>query len=178
MMHLSDGNATGVVAASEYGIDYYICAIMTAVTPADNPACNFDSYNNEGKCCPCTASPCHLGLDLILNKTTVTNNDGLELSTDGCNFTTSREWNLLFFARRRQADSSSMVNHLIGITDVKPSPPGSDAELIIIVSTVMGATVLSILLCTAAGVGYKYGKRRQNPGYHCTVYQPHHWIDS
>ena len=180
-MYLTNRQATGVVAASEYGIEYYICANMAAkVTPADNPACTFDLYNNDGKCCPCTASraPCHPGLDLRMNEATVTDNEGLGLSTDGCNFTTSKEQRLLFFARRRQDGSLLMVYQLIGFTDVKPLPSdGSVAEVTVngsIVGPLIGVAIvlaLAILLFIATGVGCIHRKRRKgkqnmSTGYH------------
>ena len=166
-----DGNASGVVAASdnsEYGVEYLICANMTAVTPADNPACSFDLYNNDCICCPCTASPCHLGLDLRMNKVTVTDSEELGLSTDGCNFTTSKEQRLLFFARHSLDHSSSLVYQLSGFADVKPSPSATPTSDITIITSIVGsvialfAVVLSILLCIAAVAGYKYGKTRRN----------------
>ena len=161
---------------------------MTAVTPADNPACNFDQYNiYEGKCCPCTASPCHPHLDLILNKTTVTDNEGLGLSTDGCNFTTFRDQHLLFFARRWQDDNLSMVNQLIGITNVMQSQPAgsiSDDQTVngIIVGVVLGVLFIGCTVAAAlAVISHRYVKTRQdhrhrrkgreNSGYHwhCSI---------
>ena len=174
VVYLSNGLATGVIAAGDYssfGIDYLVCVTTATVTPADNPACSVDLYMNEGKCCPCTASPCHEKLDLRMRDTMVTDSEELGLSVRGCNFTTSKEQRLLFFARHFLSHSSALIYQLIGFTDVKPLPPaGSASELTIIggsVGAVLGTVVLSILLCTAAGAGYKCGKRRgggQNPG--------------
>ena len=141
-MYLTNRQATGVVATSEYGIEYYICANMTTVTPADNPACSFDLYMNEGKCCPCTASPCHPGLDLRMNEATVTDSEELGLSVDGCNFTTSKEQRLLFFARHFHDNRFSKVYQLIGFTEVKPSPP-------VIASSSLGAGEIGAI----AGIG-------------------------
>ena len=162
-----------MVAASDFGIKYYICANMTAkVSPTDNPACSFDLFYNEGKCCPCTAAPCHPGLDLRMSEATIASNHGLGLSTDGCNFTTSKEQRLLFFARRQQNDNSLPVYQLIGLTDVKPSPSaGSDTEVTVNGSIARPETAaagvvivlaLAILLSTATGVGCKYCKRRKD----------------
>ena len=166
-MHLINGIATGVVAVSRYGVEYYICANMTAVTPTDNPACSFDSYMNEGKCCPCTASPCHPGLDLRMSETRVTVSEELGVSTDGCNFTTSTEQHLLFFARKFQDNSFSKVYQLIGFTEVKSSPT-------VIASPSLGAgeivgftlgVVIALAICIIAAVVIgciTYVKRRQN----------------
>ena len=157
---------------------------MTTVTPADNPACSFDLYMNEGKCCPCTALPCHPGLDLRMSEATITGNHELGLNTDGCNFTTSKEQRLLFFARRRQDGNSLMVYQLIGFTDVKPLPSdGSVAEVTVngsIVGPLIGVVIvlaLAILLFIATGVGCIYLKRRKDKGFDiaCMMVKP--WMD-
>ena len=159
-MHLINGIATGVVAASEYGVEYYICANMTTeITPTDNPACNFDQYMNEGKCCPCTASPCHPGLDLRMNKATVTVSEELGVSTDGCSFTTSKEQRLLFFARHWQDNSFSKVYQLIGFTEVKPSPLATASSSVgatrsgTIAGSVIGGIVFLVLCIVPVVIG-------------------------
>ena len=152
---------------------YYICANMTTVTPTDNSACSVDLYMNEGKCCPCTASPSHPGLDLRMNETRVTDNKGLGLSTGGCHFSTSTEQRLLFFARHTLAHSQPPVYQLIGITDVKkklePIPSASSVSESTVIGSTVGvivAVVFGILFCVfAVGVGYKFGKKHKGQGY-------------
>ena len=185
VVHLTDGLATGVVAAcdaSTFGIYYFICANMTAVAPADNPACSVDLYMNEGKCCPCNSSPCFKNLDLTMKTVEVTDSEGLGLSTAGCNFTTSTEQHLLFFARRYlsalSGSSKFPIYQLIGYTDVKkeqkpipsPEPPavgtGSVSESALIgsaVGIVIVAVVLGTLFCViAVGIGYRFGKKHSS----------------
>ena len=166
VVYLTDGLATGVVAAcdaSTFGIDYLICGNMTAVTPADNPACSVHRYVNEGKCCRCITSTCFKNLDLTMKTVEVTDSEGLGLSRIGCNFTTSTEQHLLFFARRYPSDSGSSkfpLYQLIGYTDVEkepiPSPaPGSTLDRRLIgsnVGTLLGALVLSAVFFSIVAI--------------------------
>ena len=170
VVYLSNGLATGVIAAGDYssfGIDYLVCVTTATVTPADNPACSVDLYMNEGKCCPCTASPCHEKLDLRMRDTMVTDSEELGLSVRGCNFTTSKEQRLLFFARRILSHSSALIYQLIGYTDVKPSPgPLGFVSIMTLIGSIIGtvaiAAVLSTLSCILTAVlCYNCGRRRR-----------------
>ena len=158
MVYLHDGNATGVVAAcdySAYGIKYLICANMTAVTPADNPACSVDLYMSEEKCCNCTKPncSCHMDLDLRMGETTVTDSEGLGLSIEASNFTTSKEQHLLFFARRTLPHySSAKVYQLIGFTTVEKeptSPSSSSFSEGTFIGSIVGSGSGAALLSTA-----------------------------
>lgn len=158
VVYLTDGNATGVAAASDYsqyGIEYLICANMTMITPADNPACSVDVYISENKCCNCTKAPCWKDLDLMVREGEATDSEGLGLHTIGCTFSTSTEQRLLFFARRNlEHVSTTTVYQLIGFTDVEKEPTSASAtsfskELFIgsVVGAGSGVAVISTLIC-------------------------------